>query len=216
VNIYISEIVKSYDDSTLSKLDKDRRYKIKELKIEEEKYRSITAGLLLYHAFIQSGYSNEQWDNITVSYGEYGKPYLDGYEQFNYSISHSGNYCICAVDSEGIGADIQEMRPWRLQMAKRFFNQSEYERLASHTSTDEAEREFYNIWTAKESVAKLIGRGIGAGISHLVTDSEYDTINDLKKNKRYNIKIFDEIEGYVVCVCSRKEIFPDRLKVMGE
>ena len=43
--------------------------------------------------------------------GSHGKPYIIGYEQVHFNISHSDNICICVVDDMPIGIDIQKMKP---------------------------------------------------------------------------------------------------------
>jgi 4'-phosphopantetheinyl transferase len=37
---------------------------------------------------------------------EYGKPYLRGYSKFNFNISHSGDFVVCAIDELSVGIDI--------------------------------------------------------------------------------------------------------------
>jgi 4'-phosphopantetheinyl transferase len=206
-------VIKEYDNSTLTMLDSLRRGKVGGFRNEGEKLRSITAGLCLRHAFIEEGHSVDDWENVSIKCGEYGKPYIDGCEMFKYSLSHSGDYVICATDSDEIGADIQEMRQWNMNVAKRFFHESEYNRIIDSPDIDQI-KEFYMIWTAKESVLKLNGRGLGAGMGHFVTDGFYNTIRDINDGKSYNIRIYGEIGGYIICVCSRGGDFPDSLKVI--
>lgn len=207
-------------DKAIQKLDKDRQKKILEIKHEGEKLRSIFAGLLFRYAFLKSGFSNNDWDCLTLEYNEYGKPRVKGNDKFNYSISHSGDWVICVYDDENVGVDIQEKRPWKLQMAKRFYSDKEYERLINideklaQGQTDV----FYKIWSAKESCVKLIGRGIGGGISQYVTDDEFRYIEEFDTDgiciNRYNMKIYDEIEGYIISVCSKKSSFPHKINIV--
>ena len=42
-------------------------------------------------------------DQIRFGIGSHGKPYVIGYEQVHFNISHSDNICICAVDDRPIG-----------------------------------------------------------------------------------------------------------------
>jgi 4'-phosphopantetheinyl transferase len=158
--------------------------------------------------------SRKDWNSVRISTGQYGKPYIEGDETFNYSISHSGEYVLCATDSVPIGADIQELKSYKMAMAKRFFNEKEYERIENTPENDRI-YEFYKIWTAKESAVKLSGRGMGEGIEHLVTNKTYNTIKNIVSKKSLNIKIYDEIEGYMVCACSNGEDFPCSLKIIG-
>jgi 4'-phosphopantetheinyl transferase len=213
VKIYIAKVIDQYDNSVLALLDSKRRERLDQLKVEKEKLRSISAGLLFRHAYIDSGKSSKEWDEVSIQYGEYGKPYVYGYEEFHYSISHSGDYVLCATDKSEIGADIQKMREWNPRTAKRFFDEGEYTRIIDSTQ-DEQTKEFYRIWTAKESVAKLSGRGLGAGIEHLVTNSEYSKIKDIRNEESFNIRMYEEVEGYIICICSREMVFPENLQII--
>ena len=56
--------------------------------------------------FIQNGiYPSTK---LRFGIGSHGKPYVIGYEQVHFNISHSDNICICAVDDMPIGIDIQK------------------------------------------------------------------------------------------------------------
>lgn len=219
MKVYASKIYERDDDfmdGVQGRLDYDRRQKCSRLKNKEERLRSIYAGLLLNYAFTDAGYNGEAWKDIRLGRGEFGKPYIEGYENFNYSLSHSGEYVVCAVDSEEIGTDIQQMRPWKAEIAKRFFNSDEYERILAYPD-DECDiktREFYSMWTVKESAVKLSGRGIGAGIDHLVTARDYKTVKDIRLNECLHTRLYDEISGYMVCVCSHNNTFPEKVEMI--
>lgn len=201
----------------LKRLDKDRQKKVAGLKNPEERGRSIFAGLLLRHAFLEDGHDTDAWQQIRIEKGFYGKPCIKGYEDFHYSLSHSGEWIICAVDSSPVGADIQEMKDWKPRLAKRFYHESEYSRLLIRggPDTDKTTREFYSMWTAKESVVKLTGRGIGAGIDRYVTAGDYACVHDLDGKRTFPIRLYDGISGYMACVCSKKADFPEKLEIIN-
>lgn len=196
-------------DEVIASLDEGRRLKLSTIKHKDEYTRSVFAGLLLRYAFLNEGNSVAQWQSINIVQGEYGKPYIEGRDGFHYSISHSGEWVICAVDDMPIGADIQEQRRWRLNTAKRFYSKEEYDRLTGigEYDTERQRKLFYKMWTAKESCVKLTGRGIGAGINRYVTDSSLRHIYG-DDNIYFNINIYDTIDNYIVCVCSEREDFP--------
>lgn len=197
-------------------LDSDRRGKIPALKGAMERQRSIFAGLLLRYAFLQAGHPVTAWQQAEIEKGAYGKPHIKGYPDFHYSLSHSGVWAVCAADSRPVGADIQEMKPCRLRMAERFYSPEEYDRLAASGESAECGRtkEFYSMWTAKESAVKRNGRGIGAGISRYVTAGDYHYIWDAVQDEKIRIQLYDELEGYIACVCSEAGIFPERLELI--
>lgn len=192
-------------------LDGDRIQKVSGIKSSKERERSIFAGLLLRYAFLQAGYSSEVWRRAVIARGTYGKPYLKEYPKFHYSLSHSGEWVVCAADTMPIGIDIQEMKPWKLTLAKRFYHEEEYNRLLALEGEDQDRQteEFYSMWTAKESAVKLDGRGIGAGIGQYVTDKDYNNICDRVNKQTYYTRRYDMLKGYMICVCSEAEFFPD-------
>lgn len=193
-------------------LDRRRLEKVMALKHEKERLRSIYAGLLLRHAFLAEGHSENMWQRVEIMEGSHGKPYLSNCADFFYSLSHSGEWVICAVNDIETGADIQEVGASKLAVAKRFYSDEEYRRLLQYASeTDRQTMDLYRIWAAKESCVKFTGRGIGAGIQRYVTDSAYTHIYDIEENSFYFIRLYEEIQGYIICVCSSCECFPERI-----
>jgi len=196
-------------------LDRRRLEKVTAIKHEKVRRQSICAGLLLRHAFLEQGYREEDWQRIEIARGSYGKPYLLNYAEFFYSLSHSGDWALCAVDDQETGADIQKVGEPKMAVAKRFYAREEYQRLLQYGSdTDRQAAELYRIWAAKESCAKLTGKGIGAGISRYVTDSAYTHIRDIEENSSFFIRLYEEIPGYMICVCSRCERFPESIMII--
>ena len=210
LRIYAAKLFDADTAELMPLLDRGRQEKAAAIKNRGERQRSVTAGLLLRYAFLQSGYSPAQWQHAEIIYGEYGKPGIKGLSGFHYSISHSEEWVICAVGDTPVGADIQRMRPWKLQMAKRFYSDSEYDRIVSFADARRQTECFYKMWTAKESYGKLTGRGIGEGISRYVTDREFAHVCG-KDTYPFPIRLYDTITDYIVCVCSRESYFPEEI-----
>ena len=84
-----------------------------------------------------------------------GKPYFENGSVF-FSLSHSGNYAVCAVSDCEVGVDIEQPRRNSLKLAKRFFTEGEYELIAESADPDE---QFCRIWVIKESYIKATGSG---------------------------------------------------------
>lgn len=192
-------------------LDRDRARKIAAIRNRRERERSIFAGLLLRHAFLQAGFGRDVWEQAEIGRGAYGKPYIKGFCDFQYGLSHSGEWVVCAADRVPVGIDLQEMKPWKMTLAKRFYHEKEYDRLLALGGAGPVRQteEFYSMWTAKESAVKLNGRGIGAGISQYVTAGDYGTICDTVNGRTYYTKRYDVLQGYMICVCSGEKSFPD-------
>ncbi len=210
----VCEIEQVEQTQLLDLLDCDRKKNIAIFQGKKQREQSMVAGLLLRYAFLQAGYNVNQWQQVEIERTTHGKPHIKGYEAFEYSLSHSGEWVLCAVDSQPVGADIQETKPWKIQVAKRFYDQEEYDRLL-RIQEDSAKTElFYNMWTAKESAAKRSGRGLGGGISRYRTKEDYQELYDTEIQKQFHIRLYKELTDYIVCVCSETADFPKRIEVV--
>ena len=195
-------------------VDCTRRERIGKLKQKKDRVQSLGAGLLLRYSFLMEGYTKEQWSGVKIQCGASGKPKLVQYPEFCYSLSHSGKWAICGVHSKELGVDIQEMRPWNMRLAKRFFAGEEYERLIQAQNT-QRQQMFYKMWTAKESYAKLTGEGIGKGINQYLTSVSFDKVMDTDCHAEAAIETYS-FSNYMVCVCAREsECFPSEIEVIS-
>ena len=97
---------------------------------------------------------------------ERGKPYFPNSPDIGVSVSHSGEYFVCALTQGDVGVDLQEHRVLVSEtreeaearfkrMARRFYHPAEAEFIDSNTFY-----RFFAIWTAKESYVKYTGQGI--------------------------------------------------------
>lgn len=102
---------------------------------------------------------------LVLDYGKKGKPYLKEYPYF-FNLSHSGEYVICAVSDQEIGADIQQCVSTDVErLAGRFFSAEECKVLAEYETERERRRFFFRQWARKEAYGKLIGEGIAGTIT---------------------------------------------------
>lgn len=94
-----------------------------------------------------------------IGRGEYGKPFLTGYPEIHFSLSHCQGLCVCLLSDCVCGVDTEKVRSTRENVAKKVFAEKEYEQLMSKTGRD---RDIYftSLWTLKEAYSKADGRGI--------------------------------------------------------
>ena len=117
-----------------------------------------------------------------------GRPYIEGREDIRFSLSHSGEYAVCAVSTEGnVGVDIEKIPTDKryVRIKERFFSKKEKER-AGESGTG-----FAGVWTRKESYYKY-----KEGKTY-----ELDTEND----ESVSYDTFDIGGEYTVTVCRRRE-----------
>ena len=121
------------------------------MKQEKSRKQSMGVGLLLQKVLALYHMQDSQ-----VFVGEHGKPMVDGLE---FSLSHSGNLVICAVSDKPVGCDVEKIRKAPKGVAKRYYSDTERAYL-SRFLEDEYDREFFRLWTLKESYVKMTGEGL--------------------------------------------------------
>lgn len=157
-----------------------------------EARRKKTEKLKTEHARLLSLAAEQAYNEVSIkltgriipyTYDENGKPKNNS---FFFSISHSGEYAVCAAAQNPVGVDIQHMREVNLELAKRFFAADEFDYVKNG---DNIKERFFEIWTKKEAYVKLYGMGIGADFSDFSVLSECGV----------NFKMYDISEEYKLC-----------------
>lgn len=99
-----------------------------------------------------------------------GKPYMADLPDFHFSLSHSGDYVLCACDTCEIGADLQCMdRDVKDSLAKKVMTEKEYSVYTTLPKTEQKSY-IYRIWSIKESYCKLTGKGLAQDFRDIETE----------------------------------------------
>jgi 4'-phosphopantetheinyl transferase len=173
----------------------DRARKILKYAREEDRMRSLAAGLLLEYALgaRKAG---------TVFIGECGKPRVEGGPHFN--ISHSGDYVLLAVSDTPIGIDIEM---WTDEdcaaLADAAFHEDERAMLGHSPSV----RSFFDLWTLKESYIKMLGTGLSTDTKSFKVIIEGDAAR-IDTDPDVRLHLSHILEGYSVAVCIGKSHQP--------
>lgn len=141
-------------EKALPFLSQQRCQKIALLANEDDKRESAAVYMLLREA-LKNRYGIV--DAPVFEYGAYGKPSLLGREDINFSMSHCRRAVVCAVADFPIGVDVECVRSYNERLAQYTMNDREFASIKASSSPD---IEFVRLWTMKEAVAKLSGRGI--------------------------------------------------------
>lgn len=198
-------------EKMIEKLDSDRQGKIARLQRQEDKMRSICAGGLLRFAMMQEGCSQEEWKQLEIRKGENGKPFIVGKDKACFSLSHSGEWVVCAIHMYQIGIDLQERRVMRKAVAHRFYSQRENEWLNEVENEEERRLLFYQMWCAKESYGKMTGEGIAKGLRHMEVDRSLTRIKNTDTKKDAKLKMYELAENYCLCVCIEQGEFAQKV-----
>ena len=188
--VYIASVG---DDSAYQRLyssaTEARKAKADALRFADDKRRCIAAEALLRHALKEQGICDFQ-----VRTEENGKPYLQGLP-VHFSISHSGEYVLCAISSQSVGCDIQQIKQPDLKLARRYFSSGEVKLLES------APEFFHRLWVLKES----LGKALGCGLNESILRREFDltgTKPTLKGKPELFFREFS-LPNYRCAVCSQ-------------
>ena len=95
-----------------------------------------------------------------------GKPVLKDFPELHFNLSHSEDIALCAISHNPVGIDVEYLDKEInfLDIAKRFFNKSEYEILKTISDREKLKPAFFKLWTQKEAYLKSQGKGVSAGL----------------------------------------------------
>ncbi len=179
----------------MDRMPKDRVRKVFRLKREEDRLRSLGAGVLLHLALAEAGYPEADG---RIRLGRSGKPFLDGDVPLFFSLSHSGVWAMCALSSGPVGCDIERTGRYRPGLAERFFTAEEREVL--RPDEPGAKERFARLWTRKESLAKAAGCGLSwsfASVSAAGDTAVYEGI-------RYRLWDLEPPDGYAASAAAER------------
>ena len=186
----------------LKSVSEKRRERVLAYKIREDQKRSLAAGLLLEHILGEKGYSGDM-----IEAEKNGKLYLPGVNDFFFSLSHSGEYAACVVSDVPVGVDIQKKRVTKANIAKRFFQLEESERIAKAPEKNKEDL-FFRYWTGKESYLKLTGQGLSGGLDNFFVDlDEMVIIDKYNHNQEIFLKEYKCLEDYYISVACYSKKF---------
>ncbi len=186
----------------LKQVSKERRERVEACRLKGDRLRSLAGGLLLEELVRQYYYSPED-----LSRDEKGKLFLPGEDTFYFNLSHSGDYAACAISDCPVGVDIQQFRPVKDGLAKRFFQYQETEEIREAKGKRKEEL-FFRYWTAKESYIKLIGDGLKRELNSFSVCLESGRVEDVKEEQEdAYLKEYFCLEDYAITIAARNNQF---------
>lgn len=189
MKVYICDIKNLLDLPGTELLTSGRRTYMYRFQQNADRARCLAAGLMLRRIL-----GDQQVGCIQT--GKFGKPFLPGGPCF--SISHSGDHVLVALDDREIGVDIEQILPWQPEMAQMVFTAAERAWLARQPGN----AAFYRLWTGKEAIMKVLGLGF-----QLPPESFEVLPDDAGPNaaggRNWYLR-WKEIKGYMLCVASEQ------------
>ena len=133
-----------------------------------------------------------------IAEGAQGKPYFSYLPHLHCSVTHSGDWWLCAFGAQPLGVDLQLHRshaePSRL--SRRFFHPREDAWLARGQY-----RAFFDVWCAKESWVKYTGTGF---FQDPASFSVVDETGSFPRLPGMSLQLLPFLPGYSLCLCAAK------------
>lgn len=142
-------------------ISRQRFEMLKKYKNESMREQSLAAVLALSAALLDFGITEAEQEYYR---NKYGKPYITGHPEIEFSLSHSGIYAVAVAvkkadvrENKGIGIDTESVKRTDMKLAKRFFRSCECRMIEESSNPQEA---FMQVWTAYEACGKACGTGL--------------------------------------------------------
>ncbi|WP_074409450.1 4'-phosphopantetheinyl transferase family protein [Aquimarina megaterium] len=175
----------------LSLLPPDLRKKNSQYLRWQDRHAHLFGRLLLIKALKNCDIENNIWD--LIAYSAHKRPYLT-MNEYDFNISHSGDYVICAIGKNiRLGIDIEEHRKRNLKDFRNLMTADQWDEINNASCPLNA---FYKYWTIKESVIKADGRGFYIPLNELEVknntvhfDDKLWFVNDFVFTKGYSVAL---------------------------
>ena len=146
------DILQENGEPDWTAVSEERRRRAEAMRHEADRLRTL-AGETLARQMLAAHLGCAP-ENAPLQWDEGGKPTAPGTGLY-VSISHSGAYAVCALDDRPVGVDVEAIRDADAKFVRRVCTKSELRYLAGGDTA----RRFWELWTAKEALFKLTGRG---------------------------------------------------------
>lgn len=211
IYLFYGEVSALFDKNLEFSLSISEQLTANRIKNEEKRKSFITCRFYLNH--LLSIYLAIETDQINLSYGVNGKPYLESHE-CHFSISHAQRIFMIAMSKLGsIGIDIERKdRPIDYEKLVDFlFSDTEKSSFESLNLCDRPAA-FLNSWTRKEAFFKAKGSGLAAPIKELKVN--FDLASEPKilatewsnqEKKEWVLLNVRDIENYIGAMAIRTD-----------
>jgi len=173
----------------------DKQALIKSLRYEIDKKLSLISEMFVRYIVWKILEVNNS--DIILSKNNYGKPFLVGFPDFQFNISHTRCAIVIGFSEKPIGIDIEKINIADLTIAELFFSENELNYILS--DQQQQNKLFYEVWTKKESYIKWLGKGLSIPLA------TFDIISN-ELDELFNLI---HIDNYLISVCS-ENIYGER------
>lgn len=104
-------------------------------------------------------YAGIEPSKVNFTHGKNEKPVLDNTKGLHFNVSHSADWILIGVSNTELGVDVERSNPDFTydEVLSQSFNKAE---ISSIKNSPNPTREFFSLWTRKESLLKATSKGI--------------------------------------------------------
>lgn len=203
-HIFIFDIRGLRDESLfreyLSLMPKERQEKVMRCRQDEDRLRSLGAGVVLAEILKQYGLCLSE---TKLEYGINGKARVSGWPDIHFNLTHSGYYAAGVCGPGPVGIDVETVGKVNERTARRFFHEGEYRYLMEAEDEREKQERFFRLWVLKESFMKVTGLGMRLPLNAFeicLREQDIQVIQEVD-DRTYYFKEF-ALENSRMAVCS--------------
>lgn len=197
LNLYYSFLknleLDTEDMITLAFFPSDMKEKIKQFHFEEDQKRAIGARRLLLKGMQER--EKKDFSFSEIQYHSLGKPFTNN--GLHFSMTHNGKMIACVVGDEEVGLDVEEMKPIDWELFRNYFSKEEWGKILKSENLLSI---FYQYWTVKEAVLKLLGAGMPDNLDQF----DIQLPNVTYDNRQYHV-ITGEKLGYCYAIATHNK-----------
>ena len=135
---------------------------------------------------------------------------------FDFNISHSGDYAVLALSDGRVGIDVEKIRPVDFKIAEACFHGKELE--SFNFDPDKRPENFYRLWTLKESFIKAVGQGLSYPLKYFyfsfpATGIKINILKPEAVAENWSFKTPAIDTGYALSVCAKDQGAPLVVKI---
>ena len=195
MKVYIEDNIETIDEEAVARLiDKLPEWR-KEVALRFKHVAGRRESAMAYDLLCRA--LSEQYAISTQPHfliGEHGKPTLAEHPHIHFSLSHCRTAILCAIADSPIGADIERCRPIKDTLLRHTMNEEEIGQIINSHNPELA---FAKLWTAKEAVVKLSGRGLQGNIP--------DILNNMEEKNIFIQSIINKEKDYAYSIATYKD-----------
>lgn len=190
-----------FQDLLLQYLPEAGKLRVRDRLNNTSKLQTVAGELLARYSV--GRYLGNPEQEITLVFGEKGKPHIGNLADIHFNISHSGYYVVCAVTTQELGIDVERIRKVDLRIAERFFSASEIHDLMEQDVNNRMHY-FITLWTIKESYLKAIGRGLTQHLNSFTIRKNDDSylLTGNQEAEGYGIETHQLNHEFMMAVCA--------------